>query len=140
MRLWQGSKPARPRRAAERSATGLDRLLTTGRDLLASDSATVGGTTLNPGDSFLLGQVSFDGSSPPAAGPVAITFGGATGLTDPNANPLAFTTQDGGITIGRASTVVPEPASPVLCMVGGGSLVLAGCLRRQYAPLGIWLR
>jgi hypothetical protein len=104
---------------------------------LASDTANVGGTTLNPGASLLLGQVSFDVSSPTAAGPVAITFGAATSLSDPGADALAFTTQNGSITIGPASTVVPEPTSLVLCAVGVGSVVLAGCLRRRlYGLLG----
>jgi hypothetical protein len=83
-------------------------------------------------------QVSFDVSSPTAVGRVPITFGGATSLAALNTDPLSFTTQGGGsITIGRASKVMTEPASLVLCAVGGG-LILAGCLRRrQYAPLGV---
>jgi hypothetical protein len=110
-----------------------------GRDLTVSDTANVGGTTLNPGDSFLLGHVSFNVGSPTAAGPVTIhvsteTEGGSS-LADPNGGTLNFTTQDGTVTVGPATNVVPEPASLVLCGFGGGSLVLAGWLRRR--PYGV---
>jgi hypothetical protein len=113
-----------------------------GRDLTVSDTANVGGTTLNPGDSFLLGRVSFAVGSPTAAGPVTIHVSteaqGGSSLADPNGGTLNFTTRDGTITVGRATSVVPEPASLALCAFGGGILVLAGCLRRRpYAPCGV---
>jgi hypothetical protein len=113
-----------------------------GQDLTVSDTANVGGRTLNPGDSVLLGRVSFAVGSPTAAGPVTVHVSteaqGGSSLSDPNGGALDFTTQDGSITVGGATNVVPEPPSVVLCAVGGGSLVLAGCLRRRpYASCGV---
>jgi hypothetical protein len=116
-------------------------LSTTGQDLTAVDTAQAGGTTVNPGASFLLGHVSFNVGSPTAAGPVTVHISteaqGGSSLSDVNGGNLDFTTQDGTITVGRAVNVVPEPASLVLCAVGGGSLLLAGWRRRSSRAMSV---
>jgi hypothetical protein len=83
-------------------------------DFTATDSANPLGsfphTTLNPGDVYTLGLVSYSVS--PGATPgsvVTIGFGSGTSLSDNNLNAVAFTPTNGLITITSAS--VPEPSS-----------------------------
>jgi hypothetical protein len=74
-------------------------------------------TTLNPGDVYALGLVSYMVSGNAAGGSVdTIGFVAAkTLLTDDGLNPIASTTMGGSITIDPAS--VPEPSALVLGMI-----------------------
>jgi hypothetical protein len=83
-------------------------------DFTAADTANPLGsspfTTVNPGDVFSLGLVSYSVSPTAALGSVAtIGFGAATSLSDNNFNAVPFTTTNGSITIQTAT--VPEPSS-----------------------------
>ena len=83
-------------------------------DFKAADSANpLGGfpyTTINPGDVYTLGLISYTVSASATPGSVVtIGFGPATSLSDNTFNGVSFTTTNGSITIAAAS--VPEPAS-----------------------------
>lgn len=84
-------------------------------------------TLINPGQTFLLGTVSF--SVPPYAGATVVyplnISGGALGLVDENGDPIAFTTANGTI------TQVPEPAT--LVVFGTLAAVGFGVRRRRLA-------
>jgi hypothetical protein len=78
----------------------------------ASDSefALPGFRTLNPGDSFGLGHISFavDPTTPSGTDAIVITSGDATSLSDVNLIPIPFTISNGLMSVGVA---VPEPAA-----------------------------
>jgi hypothetical protein len=92
-------------------------------------------TTLRPGDSFGLGLISFtvDASAGPGFVPISIiplnadNFAG-TQLSDPDGNPISFLTSDGGITI--RTSVVPEPSSMTLALLGAAAMATVGFVRR----------
>lgn len=101
----------------------------TASDLHKDVGQPFGGTTINPGDKYLLGTVSF--TVPPLHGPGAdvypITFGELTNLSDQFGEPIPFTFANGAI------TVVPEPVSVAVFagVVGLGALATR---RRRSAP------
>ncbi len=108
-------------------------------DLLGADTVMTPGsyTTLNPGNSFGLGLISFTVSASAASGivPVSIipfdfnTAPSGTLISDNNGGSIPFTTSDGTITI-RAGTVVPEPSTFTLTIVGGGGGMLLSLVLR----------
>ena len=83
-------------------------------DFIAADNANPLGsfpyTTLNPGDVYTLGLISYTVSASATPGSmVTIGFGAGTSLSDTGFNGVPFTTANGSITITAAA--VPEPAS-----------------------------
>jgi len=118
-------------------------------DLLGLDTVATPGsfTTLNPGNSFGLGLISFTVDESAAAGivPVSIipfdvnTAPNGTLISDNLGNSIPFTATDGTITIQAGTIVVPEPSTlMVTVVIGGGgillSLALRGRDRRGYQP------
>jgi len=110
-------------------------------DLLGSDTVAtpLTFTTLNPGDSFGLGFISFtvDASAAPGIVPVSIipfdisTAPSGTLISDNQipASSIPFTTSDGTITI-QPGIVVPEPSTfMVTIVIGGGGILLSLVLR-----------
>ena len=99
-------------------------------DLLGFDTVATPGTytTLNPGNSFGLGLISFTVGASAASGmvPVSIipfdinTAPNGTLISDNQGGSIPFTTSDGTITIRAGTTVVPEPSTFTLTIVGGG--------------------
>ncbi len=89
-------------------------------------------TTLNPGNSFGLGLISFgvDASTAPGIVPVSIipfdinSAPNGTLISDNQGGSIPFTTSDGTITIQAGTTVVPEPASIISGLTA--LLILAG--------------
>lgn len=84
-----------------------------GADVVATPNSF---TTLNPGDTFGLGNVNFT-VSPTAANPsvATVTFNlSNTSITDAGGGALSFTTTDGAITITSTVTTTPEPSGWVL--------------------------
>jgi hypothetical protein len=79
----------------------------------ASDAefALPGFRTLNPGDVFGLGHVSFaiDPSTPNGMDSIVIASDATTSLSDIDLNPIPFTIANGSITVGALA--VPEPAA-----------------------------
>jgi hypothetical protein len=79
----------------------------------ASDSefAAPGFRTINPGDVFGLGHVSFavDSSTPNGVDSIVISSGAATSLSDENGNAIPFSIQNGSIQVGPS--IIPEPAA-----------------------------
>jgi len=94
-------------------------------DLLASDTVLTPASfvTLSPGASFALAHVSFTVGSNAAAGPVPITFGPATLLSDNLGSIVSgFTTSNGQITI--TGPALPAPSSLLMAAISGGLLSL----------------
>jgi hypothetical protein len=79
----------------------------------ASDAefASPGFRTINPGDIFGLGHVSFavDPSTVNGTDTILISSGPATSLSDENLNSIPFTISNGSISVGALA--VPEPAA-----------------------------
>jgi hypothetical protein len=106
--------------------------------LLGFDTVATPGTftTLNPGQTAGLGLISFsvDANSAPGVIPISIipfdinTAPNGTLISDNNGAPIAFTMSDGSITI-SAGSVVPEPSTFVLTVVGIGGCVLLSLMR-----------
>ncbi|HKM55049.1 MAG TPA: PEP-CTERM sorting domain-containing protein [Isosphaeraceae bacterium] len=95
-------------------------------DFTAADSFdlsySAGYTTLNPGDVYALGLVSYTVSATATAGSVdTIGFGASTSLSDNNLNAIPFTTTNGSIAVAS----VPEPSTWAMGMIAiaGGSLI-----------------
>ena len=109
-------------------------------DLLGADTVMTPGsyTTLNPGNSFGLGLISFTVSASAASGivPVSIipfdinTAPSGTLISDNNGGSIPFTTSNGTITIQAGTTVVPEPSTLMLTIVGGGGSILLSLVLR----------
>ena len=108
-------------------------------DLLGFDTVATSGTftTLNPGNSFGLGLISFTVGASAASGtvPVSIipfdmnTAPNGTLISDNQGGSIPFTTSNGTITI-HAGTVVPEPSTFTLTIVGGGGGILLSLVLR----------
>jgi hypothetical protein len=105
-------------------------------DLLGLDTVATPGsfTTLNPGNSFGLGLISFTVDESAAAGivPVSIipfdvnTAPNGTLISDNLGNSIPFTASDGTITIQAGTIVVPEPSTfMVAIVIGGGGILLS---------------
>jgi hypothetical protein len=73
--------------------------------------------TIGPGDSFGLAHVFFE-LDPAASGPWTLTIGPGTSLSDPQGNLIDFSVRNGSV------TVIPEPASAALLLIGIGSATL----------------
>ena len=109
-------------------------------DLLGFDTVATPGTftTLNPGSSFGLGLISFTVDASAASGivPVSIipfdisTAPNGTLISDNQGGSIPFTTSDGTITIQAGKTVVPEPSTLMLTIVGGGGSILLSLVLR----------
>ena len=109
-------------------------------DLQGFDTVATPGTfrTLNPGNSFGLGLISFtvDASVTPGIVPVSIipfdisTAPNGTLISDDQGGSIPVTTSDGTITIQPGTTVVPEPSTlMVTVVIGGGGILLSLVLR-----------
>ena len=108
-------------------------------DLQGFDTVATSGTftTLNPGNSFGLGLISFTVGASAASGtvPVSIipfdinTAPNGTLISDNQGGSIPFTTSNGTITI-RQETVVPEPSTFTLTIVGGGGSILLSLVLR----------
>ena len=109
-------------------------------DLLGFDTVATPGTftTLNPGNSFGLGLISFTvgASAAPGIVPVSIipfdinTAPSGTQISDNLGNSIPFTASDGTITIQAGTIVVPEPSTfMVAVVIGGGGMLLSLVLR-----------
>ena len=109
-------------------------------DLQGVDTVATPGTfkTLNPGNSFGLGLISFTVDASAASGivPVSIipfdinTAPNGTLISDNQGGSIPFTTSDGTITIQAGTTVVPEPSTFMLTIVGGGGGMLLSLVLR----------
>jgi hypothetical protein len=92
----------------------------------ASDAefAVPGFRTVNPGDTFGLGHVSFavDPSTLNGTDTILISSGDSTSLSDENLNPIPFTISNGSLGVGAP---VPEPAALIqaatAAMIGLGA-------------------
>ena len=108
-------------------------------DLQGLDTVATSGTftTLNPGNSFGLGLISFTVGASAASGTVPVssipfdinTAPNGTLISDNQGGSIPFTTSDGTITI-RAGNVVPEPSTFTLTIVGGGGGMLLSLVLR----------
>ena len=109
-------------------------------DLQGFDTVATSGTftTLNPGNSFGLGLISFTVGASAASGtvPVSIipfdinTAPNGTLISDNQGGSIPFTTSNGTITIQAGTTVVPEPSTLTLTIVGGGGSILLSLVLR----------
>jgi len=110
-------------------------------DLLGADTVMTPGsyTTLNPGNSFGLGLISFTVSASAASGIVPVSIIPFDISTAPNGtlisdnqipvSSIPFTMSDGTITI-QPGIVVPEPSTfMVTVVIGGGGILLSLVLR-----------
>jgi len=101
----------------------------TAQDAQAGDYPLTGiGNTLGPGSAYSLGLVLFSVAPGAAAGPVTINFGGATSLSDPNGNSIAFGSTPGQVIITAPVIQTPEPR--IFGMVGLGFLSLITIRKR----------
>jgi len=104
-------------------------------DLTALDTVATGGTytTLNPGDSYGLGLISFtvNANAPSGTVPISIipydfnTAPSGTQISDNQmpASSIPFTTSDGTITI-QGAVAVPEPSTLTIVAVAGAFCLL----------------
>lgn len=109
-------------------------------DLQGLDTVATSGTftTLNPGNSFGLGLISFTVGASAASGTVPVssipfdinTAPNGTLISDNQGGSIPFTTSDGTITIQAGTTVVPEPSTLMLTIVGGGGSILLSLVLR----------
>jgi len=100
----------------------------TGTTLDASDLAASGSTTLSTNLTLGLGRVFFDVASSAPGGPVTVSLTDypATGLADPNQNPIPIDTLNHGTITIMGGSVVPEPSalvSATLGLLGGAWLI-----------------
>ena len=107
-------------------------------DLLGFDTVATPGTftTLNPGNSFGLGLISFTVGASAASGivpvsiiPFDINTTNGTLISDNQGGSIPFTASDGTITI-HAGNVIPEPSTFTLTIVGGGGSILLSLVLR----------
>lgn len=95
------------------------------QDVTVSDFAAPGSAMLvNPGDEFGLGHFTYSLTAG-FTGPVTVTLGGGTSLTDPNANAITFVSGNGTI----STRPVPEPSTLMMAALGGSMLL--GYARRR---------
>jgi hypothetical protein len=95
----------------------------TAADIGVPSGGYPGYTTLNPGDSYALGLVSYTVDASAAAGSVfTIAFGPNTALADPNGGAVAF-----------AIASVPEPSTWILALIATVVVPLSRRARRQPA-------
>ena len=93
----------------------------TAADIGVPSGGYPGYTTLNPGDSYALGLVSYTVDPSAAAGSVfTIAFGPNTALTDPNGGAVAF-----------AIASVPEPSTWILALIAMVVVPLSRRARRR---------
>lgn len=98
-------------------------------------SDTFADVTLNPGDTFALGRVSYQVSATASNGIVPVEFGLFTELSDSALNLVPIDTfQSGQITVGGATPVVPEPTS-MLVWIGSMLAVIVARARQRRAKL-----
>ncbi len=108
--------------------------------LMTSDAGDVAGgypgyTTVNPGETFGLANVSFT-VSPTFSSPESITFvltSGATSLSDRDGVPIPFTALNGSIS-STVSMSIPEPSSltqGTIAALAGLTLVLLSRVRNR---------
>ncbi|MFI5458056.1 MAG: hypothetical protein ACHRXM_21680 [Isosphaerales bacterium] len=94
----------------------------------ASDLAASGSTTLGTNSTLGLGRVFFDVASSAPGGPVTVSLTDypATGLVDPNGNPIPIDTRNNGTIMIMGGGGVPEPSalvSATLGLLGGAWLI-----------------
>ncbi len=90
---------------------------------------STGATTIGPGDSFGLVNVQYSVAADAVVGSSgALTFGPDTSLADATGLPVAFTAQNGSITVSGA--VIPEPSSVALLAIGCASTVVYSARKR----------
>jgi hypothetical protein len=109
-------------------------------DLLGFDTVATSNsyTTLSPGKSFGLGLISFTVDASAASGIVPVSIipfdinaaPNGTLISDNLGVSIPFTTPDGTITIQAGTTVVPEPSTLMLTIVGGGGSILLSLVLR----------
>lgn len=111
-----------------------------GPTFIAFDSGDNTYTTLNPGDSYSLGQVSYSISGAASTGDqVAINFSGlnvSTSLSDPYYSTIQLSCSDvtsGTITITPAVAAVPEPPTSWICVLAAAAVGAAWWSRRRAA-------
>jgi hypothetical protein len=93
---------------------------------------STGATTIGPGDSFGLVNVQYSVAADAVVGSSgALTFGPDTSLADATGMPVAFTAQNGSITVSAA--VIPEPSSVALLAIGCAAVVVGSAKRRSRA-------
>ena len=92
---------------------------------------STGATTIGPGDSFGLVNVQYSVAADALSGATRrhLTFGPDTSLADATGLPVAFTAQNGSITITTA--VIPEPSSVALMAIGCASIVVSSARKRS---------
>jgi hypothetical protein len=91
---------------------------------------STGATTIGPGDSFGLVNVQYSVAADAVVGSSgALTFGPDTSLADPTGLPVAFTPQNGSITVTGA--VIPEPSSVALMAIGCAAIVVSSARKRR---------
>jgi hypothetical protein len=106
------------------------------QSFIASDvfATPLTGVTVNPGDKYGLGHVTFDVLSALAkvGDVIPVTLGGTTALSDEMGNDIPFTREDGSITI------TPEPASILIwALVGMCGLVWMRWRRRPASTTAV---
>jgi hypothetical protein len=90
---------------------------------------STGATTIGPGDSFGLVNVQYSVAADAVVGSSgALTFGPDTSLADATGLPVAFTAQNGSITVSAA--VIPEPSSAALLAIGCAATVVYSARKR----------
>jgi len=104
----------------------------TGQTLDASDvDSTFSGVSVGANQTVGLGHILFNVAPGTPAGAYSVTFSGpATSLSDPNGITLSNTTENGTITVSGLQAT-PEPSTLVLCLLGGGPLLIAAWRGRR---------
>ena len=105
---------------AGNSAQGPNINVSTGTDLLASDNAVSGSTTLGTDMTLALGRVTFDVASSAPLGPVTVSLTDfpATSLTAPDLSDIHFDTLTNGTITVMQGAAVPEPSSLIPACLG----------------------
>jgi hypothetical protein len=91
---------------------------------------STGATTIGPGDSFGLVNVQYSVAADAVVGSSgALTFGPDTSLADATGLPVAFTAQNGSITI--ATSAIPEPSGVTLLTIGCAAIAWFSARKRS---------